>query len=228
MTELADAKHREVLAERFLPQVDGRPPGGKTQSGSKCFGPGLRPGHGRGGYGQGFSPKPLHTGLDIDPDSIEAARELARREGADNVEFVVGDAAAIKDDPKLANAFDYVTAFDAVHDQSRPAETLAGAYHVLAPGGVFSMIDIACRSDHAGNLDHPMGPFLYAVSLMHCMPVGLNDGGAGLGMMWGREKAVQMLEEAGFQEIEVLEMADDPFNLHFQCKKMTRDAGLYD
>jgi len=53
------------------------------------------------------------------------------------------------------------------------------------------------------------------VSLMHCMPVGLVDGGPGLGMMWGREKAVEMLKKAGFKQVQVLEMPEDPFNLHY-------------
>jgi hypothetical protein len=89
---------------------------------------------------------------------------------------------------------------------------------MLAPGGLFSMVEIDARSDHAGNLDHPMGPFLYTVSLMHCMPVGLNEGGDGLGMMWGRERAEAMLREAGFGEIEVDTLEHDPFNVHFLCR----------
>jgi hypothetical protein len=51
------------------------------------------------------------------------------------------------------------------------------------------------------------------------MPVGLVDGGAGLGMMWGREMAVDLLKAGGFQDVQVLEMADDPFNLHFFCRR---------
>ena len=80
------------------------------------------------------------------------------------------------------------------------------------------MIDIKAGSNHADNIDHPMGPFLYTVSLMHCMPVGLNDNGTGLGMMWGKEKAEALLKEAGFEHIELTEMEHDPFNLHFLCK----------
>jgi len=80
------------------------------------------------------------------------------------------------------------------------------------------MIDIKASSELAGNLDHPMGPFLYTVSLMHCMPIGLNDNGAGLGMMWGRQKAEEMLRLAGFKQIEVLDMDYDGFNLHYLCK----------
>ena len=73
-------------------------------------------------------------------------------------------------------------------------------------------------SNQADNIDHPMGPFLYAVSLMHCMPVGLNDNGTGLGMMWGQEKAEALLRDAGFEHIEIMEMEHDPFNLHYLCK----------
>ncbi len=41
------------------------------------------------------------------------------------------------------------------------------------------MVDIASGSEHADNLEHPMGPFLCAVSLMHCMPAGLIGNGSG-------------------------------------------------
>lgn len=81
------------------------------------------------------------------------------------------------------------------------------------------MVDIAARTNLADNLDHPMGPFLYTVSLMHCMPVGLVDGGPGLGMMWGREKALALLKEAGFENVQVDKIPEDPFNLHFLCIK---------
>jgi len=119
----------------------------------------------------------------------------------------------------MKGLFDYVTAFDAIHDQTRPLDVLRGVNHMLTPDGRFSMVDIAANSNLADNLAHPMGPFLYTVSLMHCMPVGLEGGGAGLGMMWGREKAVEMLRDAQFQKVQVLEMPDDPFNLHFFCCK---------
>jgi ubiquinone/menaquinone biosynthesis C-methylase UbiE len=164
-------------------------------------------------------PRSRFVGLDISREAIAAARAAAGRIGLQNVEFVVRDAATLAADDELAGAFDYVTAFDAIHDQSRPLEALRGVRHILAARGAFSMIDIAAASDVAANLAHPMGPFLYTVSLMHCMPVGLFDGGAGLGMMWGREAAVSLLREAGFDEVTVNEIPQDPFNLHFFCRK---------
>lgn len=84
--------------------------------------------------------------------------------------------------------------------------------------------DFGC-GEGVANREHPMGPFLYTVSLMHCLPVGLVDGGAGLGMRWGQEKAVQMLRRAGFSDISVEEIEGDPFNLHFCCRKTGRLSG---
>ena len=45
------------------------------------------------------------------------------------------------------------------------------------------------------------------------------DEGRGLGMMWGNQKAVEMLEDAGFTQVEVLEIPTDSFNSHFFCRR---------
>ena len=218
MSQLADARHREVLIDRFLPSVgDGRIIEG-LKSGIRVCDLGCAQGVALMLMAEAF-PQSRFTGIDISREAIETARSEASRQKLDNLEFVIQDAAILKDAPKFKEAFDYVTAFDAVHDQTRPLEVLQGIRHILTPGGMFSMVDIAARSNLADNLDHPMGPFLYTVSLMHCMPVGLVDGGRGLGMMWGREKAVEMLKEAGFANVQVLEIPEDPFNLHFFCYK---------
>jgi SAM-dependent methyltransferase len=163
-------------------------------------------------------PRSRFVGIDYHEEAVEAARSAARDMSLENAVYWVMDAAEIEGNQELSNRFDYVCAFDAIHDQTRPLKALRGIRHMLAPGGLFSMVDIDAGSDHSSNLDHPMGPFLYTVSLMHCMPVGLNDNGTGLGMMWGRERAEAMLREAGFEQIELEEMAHDPFNLHFLCR----------
>ena len=62
-------------------------------------------------------------------------------------------------------------------------------------------MDTAASSRLAENLDHPLGPFLYTVSCMHCMTVSLADGGMGLGTMWGEQTARTMLAEAGFTSV---------------------------
>jgi len=52
------------------------------------------------------------------------------------------------------------------------------------------------------------------------MPQGLQAGGAGLGMMWGRQRALAMLQEAGFaNSVDVLELEFDTFNDCYLCAK---------
>jgi hypothetical protein len=45
------------------------------------------------------------------------------------------------------------------------------------------------------------------------MTVSLAAGGAGLGTAWGKETAVTMLADAGFENITVHDVPDDPFNV---------------
>lgn len=82
------------------------------------------------------------------------------------------------------------------------------------------MVDIRAHSGVADNTGHGFGPFLYAVSLMHCMPSGAGDDGRGdaLGMMWGRDRALGLLKEAGFEQVTVEEMPFDTFNDLFVAK----------
>jgi len=218
MGQLAAAKHREVLLGSFLPGVDGGEMVKRLEHGIRVCDIGCAQGTALLLLAEAF-PRSEFAGLDISRREIEAARTRAKERGLGNVSFEVRDAADLGSAREWAESFDYVTAFDAVHDQSRPLEALKGVVSILKKGGWFSMVDIAASSRMAENRDHPMGAFLYAVSLMHCLPVGLVDSGAGLGMMWGRDRAVDMLKQAGFARVEVQDMADDPFNVHFFCRK---------
>jgi ubiquinone/menaquinone biosynthesis C-methylase UbiE len=218
MTQLADAKHRAVLVEKFLPSVAGGQVLEQLRRGIHVCDLGCGEGTAALLMAEAF-PRSTFTGIDFSEECVKKARRGASRKGLGNVFFRSLDAARLRDHRDLLESFDYVTAFDAVHDQTRPLEVLINVHAVLKQGGLFSMVDIAADSDLSENKDHPMGAFLYTVSLMHCMPVGLVDGGAGLGMMWGRQQAVKMLEEAGFEKVQVLNIPDDPFNLHFLCRK---------
>jgi len=219
MAQLADAKHRDVLVNQFLASVEKGRLLQRLKRGIRVCDLGCAQGIAVMLMARAF-PRSQFVGIDISEEAIEKARSEMIRLGFENATFLKRDAATLKNDPELAVSFDYVTAFDAIHDQTRPSDALEGVFAILKDDGLFSMIDIAASSHLSDNTDHPMGPFLYTVSLMHCMPVGLADGGgAGLGMMWGRQKAVAMLNEAGFKNVQVLEIPEDPFNLHFQSRK---------
>ena len=218
MGQPAQAKHRQTLVDTFLPSVDQGEILQRLREGIRVCDIGCARGVAVILMASAF-PRSEFLGMDIDPQALTSAREEAHGQGLHNASFIQQDAA----DPSFLSAwqesFDYITAFDAIHDQTRPAAALRGVFSMLKPGGLFSMVDIAASSRLADNTQHPMGPFLYTVSLMHCLPVGLVHGGAGLGMMWGRQKAVAMLSEAGFHTIQEREIPDDPFNLHFESRK---------
>jgi ubiquinone/menaquinone biosynthesis C-methylase UbiE len=125
------------------------------------------------------------------------------------------------DAAKLAgeSRFDFITTFDSVHDQARPDLVLEGIARLLRRGGDYLCVDVAASSIMGENLDHPLGPLLYTISCMHCMTVSLALGGAGLGTVWGRQKALAMLAEAGFTDVEVKNVDGDIFNNYYIARK---------
>jgi SAM-dependent methyltransferase len=160
-------------------------------------------------------PRSRFTGFDFSGAALAAARLEAERKGLANARFEQRDAARLGE----AGRFDFITTFDAVHDQARPDLVLAGIAAALRPGGVYLCVDTGASSNLADNLDHPLGPFLYTVSCMHCMTVSLADGGMGLGTMWGRQTAVAMLTEAGFTSIRAAHLDGDIVNLYLIASK---------
>lgn len=154
------------------------------------------------------------TGFDFLPEPLQNARHESAALGLANTDFVCRDVAALEE----AGRFDLVTAFDAIHDQARPAEVLTQIRRSLRPGGVFLMVDFQASSHLEENAALPWGAYLYTVSLLHCMAVSLGQGGTGLGTGWGIETATQMLGDAGFGQVEVTTLEADPFNVYFRAQ----------
>src|ERR1700760_1173924 len=73
-------------------------------------------------------PRSRFTGFDFSAAGIAAARAEAAREGRTNVRFEQRDAARLDETAR----FDFITTFDAVHDQARPDLMLDGI--AAAPG----------------------------------------------------------------------------------------------
>ncbi len=218
MSQLANAKHQQVLIDQFLPSIENGQLIQRLKAGIRVCDMGCAEGIALMLMARAF-PASKFVGMDISEEAIIKAETSARQQGLHNVTFLQTDATTLKENRNLEKSFDYVTAFDVIHDLTRPLEALEGVHSILKRGGLFSMVDIAASSSLFENKAHPMGPFLYTVSLMHCMPVGLVDGGKGLGMMWGHQKAVEMIEDAGFAKVEVLEIPTDSFNSHYFCRR---------
>ncbi len=160
-------------------------------------------------------PKSRFTGYDLTKEAVANANAFAAEMGVKNVTFVQQDAAQIRDESR----FDLICTFDAIHDQARPDVVLSNIRRALKDDGIYMMQDIRASSRLENNLDHPLAPFIYTISCMHCMSVSLAAGGMGLGAAWGLEKALEMLAEAGFENVEVKQLEHDFQNDYFIARK---------
>ena len=162
-------------------------------------------------------PNSTFTGYDLSVDAIARARETAAAQGLDNVAFHAVDAARLAE-VEQPGAAGLVVTFDAVHDQADPDAVAAAIRRTLADGGVYLAQDINAAGSHDADRDHPLGPFVFTASCLHCMTVSLADGGAGYGAMWGRDRAEALFRRAGFADVEIRTLDDAPTSVFYVCR----------
>lgn len=214
-TEYMDASWRLIydglLLKSFLPLVDGLAE--RLAAGIRVADIGCGTGHAINVMAKEF-PKSDFVGYDIAADAIERARAEAGAMGLTNARFEVADVSHLASDAK----FDLVTSFDAIHDQRDPAAVLRGAAAALAPDGVYLMVEPRASSNLEENVPNPFAPWMYGVSVLHCMTVSLAVGGAGLGTVWGEQTARRLLSDAGFSSVRSVP-APGPQNTIFICRR---------
>ena len=164
-------------------------------------------------------PNSEFVGIDLSVEAISYGKNEARKKNLQNVKFIAKDLTTFDDDA-LVEEFDFITTFDAVHDQAKPLALLKGIHKSIKPGGTYLMQDIHSTGHVHGNLDHPIGPLLYTISCMHCMTVSLAQGGEGLGAMWGQSQAKSLLHKAGFEEFTIHQLEHDFQNDYYVIRKL--------
>jgi len=212
MAEDSGAVHDATLVSKTLPLVPGLVD--RLRDGIDVADVGCGSGHAANLMAEAF-PRSRFTGFDFSDTGLASAGAEAERKGLANVRFEKRDAARLGEVAR----FDFITTFDAVHDQARPDLMLAGIATALRSGGVYLCVDTSSSSKLAENLGHPLATFLYTVSCMHCMTVSLADGGMGLGTMWGEQTARRMLGEAGFTSVEAKRIDGDIVNAYIIASK---------
>ena len=212
---MSDESHQTVivpLIEHLLPLVPGLIE--RLESGIKVLDVGCGSGFAIIEMAERF-PLSNFTGYDLSEEGVNRGRKLIKDKGLTNAELEIKDVADFSD----PGEFDLITTFDAVHDQAKPDAVLKNIYNSLKDEGIYFMQDIAGSTHLHKNMEHPVAPLLYTISCMHCMTVSLSRDGKGLGAMWGRELACQMLNEAGFSSVEVKELPHDPLNYYYIINK---------
>lgn len=210
--EESAAIHDLALIDVTITLVPGLPE--QLQQGIEVADIGCGSGHAMNLLAEAF-PNSRFIGYDFSEEGVAAGREEAQAKRLTNVSFEVRDVTNLN----VSNAFDLITAFDAIHDQAHPGQVLSGIANALKPDGTFLMVDIQASSNLEENMDHPLGAGLYAISTTHCMTVSLALDGEGLGTMWGEQVATRMLREAGFTSVAIEHVDADIFNSYYIARK---------
>jgi len=121
-------------------------------------------------------PNSKFYGFDNHEASIEAARQLAQKEGvADRAEFAVVSA-----NESIDKDFDLVAFFDCLHDMADPIGALKFAKQSLKKDGVCMIVEPMANDRIEDNLNL-VGKIYYAFSSIICVPNSLADNGIALG-----------------------------------------------
>lgn len=212
MAESSASVHDLNLVGTIMPLVEGLVPALKT--GIDVLDVGCGQGHALNLIAAAF-PNSRFRGYDFSEQGVAVGREEAASKGLHNAQFEAVDLPKLNEHAR----YDLITAFDVIHDQAQPRTVLKVIYDALKPDGIFLMVDIKASSHLHENIDHPLAPYLYTVSTMHCMTVSLALDGEGLGTVWGKHKALELLAEAGFTQVDVREIDGDAFNYYYIVRK---------
>jgi SAM-dependent methyltransferase len=156
-------------------------------------------------------PNSTFIGYDYHKESVERARAAAAEAGLANVAFEVAKA---KDFP--GRDFDFVAAFDCIHDMGDPKGAAAHIRKALKPDGTFMLVEPFAHDDVADNLN-PVGRLYYSASTMICTPASLSqEVGLGLGAQAGEARLREVVTSAGFTRFR--RATETPFNLILEAR----------
>jgi SAM-dependent methyltransferase len=182
---------RVLLTKRWLPSVPGLVE--RLQAGCRAAEVGCGAGAASIAMARAY-PNSTFVGFDVNAAALTIATGAAT--GLENLAF---EERSVLDLP--ADSFDFVLAFDVVHDLSDPQGGLMAMRRSLAAGGLVVMAEPKVGPRLEDNLN-PWGALMYGTSTLYCLPVALAGGGPGLGTAWGPEKAEELARAAGFEWFE--------------------------
>jgi SAM-dependent methyltransferase len=157
-------------------------------------------------------PNSQFFGFDYHSQSIEAARESARRAGvADRVTFEVSKA---KEFP--GRNYDFVAVFDCLHDMGDPIGAAAHVRQSLAKDGTWMIVE-PFANDHLKDNLNPVGRVYYSFSTLLCTPCSRSqEVGLCLGAQAGEARIREVVSSAGFSRFR--RATDTPFNIVYEAR----------
>jgi 2-polyprenyl-3-methyl-5-hydroxy-6-metoxy-1,4-benzoquinol methylase len=157
-------------------------------------------------------------GFDLDEASIAAARRNAAEAGvADRVHFEVVDVTSGAVPGAGEGAYDFVLAFEMIHDLARPVAALTTMRSLAGPGAAVIVADENVADTFEAPSPNPIEQLMYAASVLHCLPVGMAGGdgdSAGTGTVMRPDTLRGYAHAAGFTAVEILPIEHDFFRFY--------------
>ncbi|MFW6094273.1 MAG: methyltransferase domain-containing protein [Pseudomonadota bacterium] len=198
------------LVSEWLPALDGMVE--RLERGARVADVGCGFGYSTTLMAQAFPNSTFH-GFDNHAPSIEAARDLARREGLeDRVTFTEATAKSIPQE----QPFDLVCFFDCLHDMGDPLGAARHARESLAPDGRVMLVEPRAGDQLEENVG-PVGRMYYSASTVLCCAHSLSEEvGTALGAQAGEARLGEVFREAGFSDFR--RATETPFNLILEAR----------
>lgn len=206
------------IHEHFLPLwLEGIPGlAAKLRSGAQILDIGCGRGRSTISLARTF-PESTVLGIDADPASIDAARELASSRGVTaNIAFAVRRAEEIT----VERAYDFAYLFHTVHDIPDPVPALAAVRRALTEDGILLCVESAASGDPMRNRGTPAELFS-SISPLFNLPVALAGAADGSGTIVTDEDMRQLADKAEFGSFETIGITDPPPSMlhHFHVMR---------
>ena len=164
-------------------------------------------------------PNSTFTGFDFHKESIEKAKESAKKEKLDNVKFEVSSASEFP-----GRDYDLVTFFDCLHDMGDPEEALTHTRNVIKKNGggnssnnsgTCMIVEPFAQNELENNVN-PVASTFYAASTLICVPNSLAFNGPALGAQAGENRIKDVAMKSGFSHFK--RVLDTPLNIVYEAK----------
>jgi hypothetical protein len=151
-------------------------------------------------------------GFDYHDQSIEAARESAKRDGlAGRVTFEVSTGKGFP-----GKDYDLVTVFDCLHDMGDPIGAATHVRQSLTKDGTWMIVEPYANDQLKDNLN-PVGRVYYSFSTLLCTPCSRSqEVGLCLGAQAGEARIREVVTAAGFSRFR--RAAETPFNIVYEAR----------
>jgi SAM-dependent methyltransferase len=157
-------------------------------------------------------PRSRFVGFDTDRCSVERARAAADKTGVSGrLRF---ELVAAHEFP--GTGYDLITSFDVLHDLADPVACARRVRDALSGDGTWLIVEPPAGDKLEDNLG-ALGRLLSSTSVLHCLPVSLAQGGAGLGALSGEGRLREVVRAGGLTRVR--RVSETPLNLVLEARR---------